>query len=193
MTHSVNLSKGGNVDLTKTNPGLTAVVVGLGWDPRTTDGVKFDLDASVVLCDASGKAPDGAHFVFYNNLVDPSGAVAHQGDNQTGDGDGDDEMVFVDFAKVPATIDKMVFIVSIDSAAERGQNFGQVGGAYIRVLNANDGAEIAKYDLQEDASANTSLIFGEVYRNGAEWKFRAVGEGYVNGLAGVISAFGLNG
>lgn len=193
MAHSVNLTKGGNVDLTKTNPGLSAVVVGLGWNPRTTDGVKFDLDASVVLCDAQGKAPDSSHFVFYNNLVDPSGAVAHQGDNQTGEGEGDDEMVFVDFAKVPATIERLVFIVSIDSATERSQNFGQVGGAYIRVLNAADSSEMAKYDLQEDASANTSLIFGEVYRHGPEWKFRAVGEGYIDGLAGVIAAFGLNG
>jgi tellurium resistance protein TerD len=189
---SVSLSKGGNVSLTKQAPGLTAALVGLGWDARTTSGADFDLDASALLVDAAGRVLSDQHFVFFNNLTSPDGSVEHTGDNLTGEGEGDDEAIKVDLARVPTDVDKIVFTVSIYDAESRRQSFGQVRNAYIRVVNQADSAEITRYDLSEDASTETAMIFGEVYRNGAEWKFRAVGQGYESGLAGIARDFGVN-
>ncbi|MFE3743739.1 TerD family protein [Streptomyces sp. NPDC059096] len=188
----VSLAKGGNVSLSKEAPGLTAVLVALGWDVRTTTGADHDLDASALLCDGSGKVVSDQHFVFYNNLKSPDGSVEHTGDNLTGEGDGDDETVKVDLSAVPADISKIVFPVSIHDAESRGQSFGQVRNAYIRVVNQAGGAELARYDLSEDASTETAMVFGELYRNGAEWKFRAIGQGYASGLAGIASDYGVN-
>ncbi|MCF3105708.1 TerD family protein [Streptomyces roseoverticillatus] len=189
---AVTLSKGGNVSLSKEAPGLTAVMVGLGWDVRTTTGADYDLDASALLCNASGKVVSDQHFVFFNNLRSPDGSVVHSGDNLTGGGDGDDEQIQVDLAAVPADIDKVVFPVSIYDAEQRSQNFGQVRNAFIRVVNQADGRELARYDLTEDASTETAMVFGELYRHGAEWKFRAVGQGYASGLRGIAQDFGVN-
>jgi tellurium resistance protein TerD len=188
----VTLTKGGNVSLTKQAPDLTAVLVGLGWDVRTTSGHAFDLDASALLVDASGRVLSDEHFVFFNNLRSPDGSVEHTGDNLTGEGEGDDEQVRVDLSVVPAEVDKVVFPVSIYDADSRGQSFGQVRNAFIRVVNAADNNELARYDLSEDASTETAMVFGEVYRSGAEWKFRAVGQGYATGLAGIARDFGVN-
>ncbi|WP_456575708.1 TerD family protein [Blastococcus sp. SYSU D00820] len=188
----VSLTKGGNVSLTKEAPGLRAVTVGLGWDARTTDGRPFDLDASAIGCGPDGKVSSDQHFVFFNNLRSPDGAIEHSGDNVTGEGAGDDEQIKVDLAGAPADLDRVVFPVSIYEAETRGQNFGQVRNAYIRVVNQADNAEIARYDLSEDASTETAMVFGELYRNGAEWKFRAVGQGYSSGLAGIARDFGVN-
>jgi tellurium resistance protein TerD len=189
---SVSLSKGGNVSLTKQAPGLTAALVGLGWDARTTSGSDFDLDASALLVDAGGRVLSDQHFVFFNNLTSPDGSVEHTGDNLTGEGEGDDEAIKVDLARVPAEVDKIVFTVSIYDAESRRQSFGQVRNAYIRVVNQADNVEITRYDLSEDASTETAMIFGEVYRSAAEWKFRAVGQGYESGLAGIARDFGVN-
>ena len=189
---SVNLTKGGNVSLTKAAPGLTAVVVGLGWDARTTDGKAFDLDASAIVCNADGKVLSDKHFVFFNNLTTPDGAVQHSGDNLTGEGAGDDEQVRINLAGLPAEAARVVFPVSIYEGDGAGQTFGQVRNAFIRVVNQADNAEIARYDLSEDASTETAMIFGELYRNGDEWKFRAVGQGYSAGLAGIARDFGVN-
>jgi tellurium resistance protein TerD len=188
----VSLSKGGNVSLTKEAPNLTAVVVGLGWDARTTTGADFDLDASALLTDTQGKVLSDQHFVFFNNLRSPDGSVEHTGDNLTGEGEGDDEVINVNLATVPADVAKIVFPVSIYDAEPRQQSFGQVRNAYIRVVNAADNTELARYDLTEDASTETAMIFGELYRNGAEWKFRAIGQGYASGLRGIAQDFGVN-
>ncbi|QDY78085.1 TerD family protein [Streptomyces qinzhouensis] len=188
----VSLSKGGNVSLTKEAPGLTAVVVGLGWDVRTTTGTDFDLDASALLIDGSGKVLSDQHFIFFNNLKSPEGAVEHTGDNLTGEGEGDDEQIKVDLAAVPANAEKIVFPVSIHEGESRNQSFGQVRNAFIRVINQAGGAELARYDLSEDASTETAMVFGELYRHGAEWKFRAVGQGYASGLRGIAQDFGVN-
>jgi len=189
---SVSLSKGGNVSLTKEAPGLTAVLVGLGWDARTTSGAGFDLDASALMVGAAGKILSDAHFVFFNNLTSPDGSVEHTGDNLTGEGEGDDEVIKVNLAAVPQEVDKVVVTVSIYDAETRSQSFGQVRNAYIRVINQADGAELTRYDLSEDASNETAMIFGELYRNAGEWKFRAVGQGYSTGLAGIARDFGVN-
>ncbi|MFE4635729.1 TerD family protein [Streptomyces sp. NPDC056773] len=188
----VSLSKGGNVSLTKAAPNLTAVIVGLGWDARTTTGVDFDLDASAILTNDQGKVASDANFVFFNNLKSPDGSVEHTGDNTTGEGDGDDEAIKVNLAGVPADVAKIVFPVSIYEAESRQQSFGQVRNAYIRVVNQADNAELARYDLSEDASTETAMVFGELYRNGAEWKFRAIGQGYASGLRGIAQDFGVN-
>jgi len=188
----VSLSKGGNVSLTKEAPGLTAVIVGLGWDVRTTTGTDFDFDASVLLLNTSGKVVSDQHFVFFNNLKSPDGSVEHTGDNLTGEGEGDDEAIKVDLAAVPADVDKIVFPVSIYDAENRQQSFGQVRNAFIRVVNQANRQEIARYDLSEDASTETAMVFGELYRNGAEWKFRAIGQGYASGLRGIAQDFGVN-
>ncbi|MBL1118304.1 TerD family protein [Streptomyces sp. 110] len=188
----VSLSKGGNVSLSKEAPGLSAVLVGLGWDVRTTTGTDYDLDASALLCDEAGKVASDRHFVFYNNLTSPDGSVEHTGDNLTGEGEGDDEAIKVNLAAVPAEIARIVFPVSIHDAESRDQNFGQVRNAFIRVVNQADNVELARYDLSEDAATETAMVFGELYRNGAEWKFRAVGQGYASGLAGIASDFGVN-
>lgn len=191
---AVSLSKGGNVSLTKeAGPqGLFRVSVGLGWDIRTTTGVDYDLDASALLVGANGRVLSDAHFVFYNNLTSPDGSVQHRGDNRTGEGDGDDESIDIDLSAVPATVDRVVFPVSIDAAAEKGQNFGQVSNAYIRVVNSDNDQELTRYDLSEDASSETAMVFGELYRRDAEWKFRAVGQGYVSGLVGIVRDYGVN-
>jgi len=188
---SVSLSKGGNVSLSKEAPGLTAVLVGLGWDVRTTTGNDFDLDASALMVGADGRILSDAHFIFFNNLTSPDGSVEHTGDNLTGEGEGDDEAIKVNLAGVPQEVDKIVITVSIYDAETRGQSFGQVRNAFIRVVNQANGQEITRYDLSEDASTETAMIFGEVYRNGAEWKFRAVGQGYASGLAGIARDFGV--
>ncbi|WP_438487176.1 TerD family protein [Streptomyces sp. S186] len=188
----VSLAKGGNVSLTKEAPGLTAVSVGLGWDVRTTTGADYDLDASALLCTDAGKVASDQHFVFYNNLTSPDGSVQHTGDNLTGEGEGDDETINIALNGVPAEITKIVFPVSIHEAHSRGQNFGQVRNAYIRVVNQEGGAELARYDLTEDASTETAMVFGELYRHNGEWKFRAVGQGYASGLAGIAADFGVN-
>ncbi|OIJ94680.1 chemical-damaging agent resistance protein C [Streptomyces sp. MUSC 14] len=188
----VSLAKGGNVSLSKEAPGLTAVEIGLGWDVRTTTGADYDLDASALLLNASGKVVSDQHFVFYNNLRSPDGSVEHTGDNLTGEGEGDDEVIKVNLAVVPVDVDRIVFPVSIHEADARGQSFGQVGNAYIRVVNQAGGQEIARYDLSEDASTETAMVFGELYRHGGEWKFRAVGQGYASGLRGIAADFGVN-
>ena len=188
----VSLSKGGNVSLTKEAPGLTAVLVGLGWDVRTTSGADFDLDASALMVDPNSKILGDSYFVFFNNLTSPDGSVQHMGDNLTGEGEGDDEVIKVNLAGVPAEVDKIVVAVSIYDADNRGQSFGQVRNAYVRVVNQADNAEIARYDLSEDASTETAMIFGEIYRNSGEWKFRAVGQGYSSGLSGIARDFGVN-
>jgi tellurium resistance protein TerD len=188
----VSLTKGGNVSLTKAAPGLTAVNVGLGWDVRTTTGADFDLDASALLLGADGKVLSDQHFVFFNNLKSPDGSVEHTGDNLTGEGEGDDEMIKVNLAGLAPEVDKVVFPVSIHDADARGQSFGQITNAFIRVVNAADNNELTRYDLTEDYSTETALVFGELYRNGAEWKFRAVGQGYASGLAGIAKDYGVN-
>ena len=189
---SISLSKGGNVSLTKEAPGLTAALVGLGWDARTTTGDDFDLDASALMVDTNSRIVSDAHFVFFNNLRSPDGSVEHTGDNLTGEGEGDDEAIKVNLAGVPAEVDKIVFAVSIYDAENRRQSFGQVRNAFIRVVNQADNAEITRYDLSEDASTETAMIFGELYRNSGEWKFRAVGQGYSTGLTGIARDFGVN-
>jgi tellurium resistance protein TerD len=188
----VSLSKGGNVNLSKEAPGLTSVVVGLGWDPRATDGQEFDLDASVFLLKADGKVRTDADFVFYNNKVGADGSVEHTGDNRSGQGEGDDEQVKVELAKVPAELTRLVFGVTIHDADSRKQNFGQVSNAFIRVVNAAGGAEIARYDLSEDSATETAMIFGELYRAGTEWKFKAIGQGFNGGLGPLASHHGVN-
>ncbi|WP_024793252.1 TerD family protein [Tomitella biformata] len=188
----VSLTKGGNVSLTKEAPGLTAVAVGLGWDLRVTTGEDFDLDASAIALGADKKAVSDQHFVFFNNLKSPDGAIEHTGDNTTGEGDGDDEIIKVNLAAVPANIDSIVFPVSIYDADARSQSFGQVRNAYIRVVNQADNSELARYDLSEDASTETAMVFGELYRNGSDWKFRAVGQGYASGLSGIARDFGVS-
>ncbi|WP_067568486.1 TerD family protein [Nocardia acidivorans] len=187
----VSLTKGGNVSLTKQAPNLTAVAVGLGWDLRTTTGTDFDLDASAIALGPEKKVVSNGHFVFFNNLKSPEGTIEHTGDNKTGEGEGDDEVINVDLVNTPATIDSIVFPVSIYEADTRAQSFGQVRNAYIRVVDRSNGTELARYDLSEDASTETAMVFGELYRNGAEWKFRATGQGYTSGLAGIAQDFGV--
>ncbi len=189
---AVSLKKGGNVSLSKEAPGLSAITVGLGWDPRATDGKEFDLDASAFTLKADGKVRADGDFIFYNNKTSSDGSVVHNGDNRTGEGTGDDETIDIDLNKVPADIDKVAIAVTIDEADTRGQSFGQVGGAFIRVINKDNGSEIARYDLSEDYSTETAVIFGEIYRNAGEWKFRAVGQGYAGGLAPLARNFGVN-
>jgi tellurium resistance protein TerD len=189
---AVNLSKGGNVSLSKEAPGLTEVVIGLGWDPRVTDGQEFDLDASVFIVGENEKVLSDAHFVFYNNANSPCGNVIHKGDNRSGAGEGDDEQVEVNLAGLGEDAKKMVFAVTIHDAEARKQSFGQVSNAYIRVLNKKDNTEIARFDLSEDASTETAMVFGEVYRHGADWKFKAVGQGFAGGLAPMATNFGVS-
>jgi tellurium resistance protein TerD len=187
----VTLAKGGNVSLSKAAPNLTQVMVGLGWDARSTTGAAFDLDASALLC-TGGRVMGDEWFVFYNQLQSPDGSVQHTGDNLTGEGEGDDESLIVNLPQVPPQCDKIVFPVSIHMADERGQTFGQVSNAFIRVVKQADGQELARYDLSEDAGTETAMIFGELYRYQGEWKFRAVGQGYASGLRGIALDFGVN-
>ena len=187
----VSLTKGGNVSLTKAAPGLKAVSVGLGWDVRSTTGDDFDLDASALGLDPNHRIVADDYFVFFNNTSSPDGSIVHQGDNLTGEGEGDDEVINVDLPAVPSTVDSIVFPVSIYDAESRGQSFGQVRNAFIRVVDQANGNELARYDLSEDASTETAMVFGELYRNGADWKFRAVGQGYASGLRGIAQDFGV--
>ena len=188
----VSLNKGGNISLSKEAPGLSRILIGLGWDVRTTDGKEFDLDASAFLLGPTGKVHSDADFIFYNQLKSSDGSVEHTGDNRTGAGDGDDEAIKVELTKVPAEIDKIAVAVTIHDAAARGQNFGMVSGAFIRVVNQDNNVEITRFDLSEDASTETAMIFGEVYRHGTDWKFRAVAQGYKSGLLGLCQQFGVN-
>ena len=188
---AVSLSKGGNVSLSKEAPGLTDILVGLGWDIRSTDGADFDLDASIFLIGENGKVRSDKDFIFYNNKKSEDGSVEHTGDNRTGEGDGDDEGVKIALNGVPADVKKIVVAVTIHEGPAGNQNFGQVQNAFIRVKNQAGGAEIARYDLSEDFSMETALIFGEIYRYNEEWKFKAVGSGYAGGLAKLCSDHGI--
>ncbi len=188
----VSLSKGGNVSLSKEAPGLTKIMIGLGWDTRSTDGADFDLDASVFMLNEQGKVRSDSDFIFYNNLKSSDGSVEHTGDNLTGEGEGDDEAVNVALNQVPTDVSKLAVAVTIHEAENRRQSFGMVSNAFMRVVNADNGTEIARYDLTEDASTETAMIFGEVYRHSGEWKFRAVGQGYNGGLGPLARNFGVN-
>ena len=189
---SVSLSKGGNVSLSKSDPSMKNVLVGLGWDVRTTDGQDFDLDASAFLLSETGKVRSDSDFIFYNNLKSADGSVAHTGDNRTGEGDGDDESLIIKLDMIPANVAKIVFVVTIHDAQMRRQSFGQVSGAFIRLVNNDSQLEVARYDLTEDASSETAMLFGELYRHNGEWKFRAVGQGYAGGLSSVCAQYGIN-
>ncbi|KEZ49040.1 MULTISPECIES: TerD family protein [Metabacillus] len=190
---AISLSKGQKIDLTKTNPGLTKVLVGLGWDTNKYDGGNdFDLDTSVFLLDENGKAASEADFIFYNNLVGGNGSVEHTGDNRTGEGSGDDEVIKVNLSQVPASISKIAFTITIHDAEARSQNFGQVSNAYVRILNEDSNSELIRYDLGEDFSIETAVVVGELYRHGAEWKFNAIGSGYQGGLGSLVKDYGLD-
>ncbi|QRO12350.1 TerD family protein [Moraxella osloensis] len=188
---AISLTKGGNVNLSKEAPNLTNIAVGLGWNPRATDGQAFDLDAVAFLVNESGKVRADTDFIFFNNLKSSDGSVEHTGDNRTGEGDGDDEVIKVDLTKVPADVSKVVFCAVIYDGQARNQNFGQVANAYIRIVNTQSGAEVARYDLSEDSSTETAMIFGELYKNNGEWKFRAVGQGFAGGLGPLAASYGV--
>lgn len=189
---AISLQKGGNVNLSKEAPGLTKMLVGLGWDARTTDGAPFDLDGAVFLLNASGKVRSDADFVFYNNLKSADGSVVHSGDNRTGAGEGDDESCTIDLSKVPADVDRIAVCVTIHEAETRKQNFGMVSKAFVRCVNLNGNIEIARYDLSEESSTETAMVFGEVYRAGIDWKFRAIGQGFKGGLGALAKNYGVN-
>lgn len=189
---AVTLSKGGNVSLAKADPTMKNVLIGLGWDNRSTDGQDFDLDASAFLLKSDGKVRSDVDFIFYNNLKSADGSVAHTGDNRTGEGDGDDESLIVKLDSIASDVDKIVFVVTIHDAQARRQSFGQIANAFIRLVNNDSKAEVARYDLSEDASTETAMLFGELYRHNGEWKFRAVGQGYAGGLASVCAQYGVN-
>lgn len=189
---AVSLTKGGNVSLTKEAPTMNIAMAGLGWDARVTDGAGFDLDASVFMVGEDGKVISDASFIFFNNKTSSCGSVNHMGDNRTGEGDGDDEQVKVELSKIPAEVKKLVFAVTIYDAEVRNQNFGMVSNSYMRVVNHDNGSEIARFDLSEDASTETAMIFGELYRHNAEWKFKAVGQGFAGGLSALASQHGVN-
>lgn len=188
---AITLQKGGNLSLSKTDPTLKHMLIGLGWDERTTDGAEFDLDASAFLLTAQGKVRSDADFIYYNQLRSADGAVEHTGDNLTGDGEGDDEVIKVDLSKIPAGVEKIAITVTIHDAVSRKQNFGQVANAFIRVVNENSGTEIVRYDLAEDHSTETAMVFGELYNHNGEWKFRAVGQGFEGGLAALCKQYGI--
>jgi tellurium resistance protein TerD len=189
---AISLQKGGNVNLSKEAPGLNKMIVGLGWDTRATDGAAFDLDGAIFLLNAAGKVRSDADFVFYNNLKSTDGSIVHSGDNTTGAGEGDDETVTIDLTGVPADVDKIAICVTIHDAETRKQNFGQVSKAFVRCVNATGNAEIARYDLSEDGSTEAAMVFGEVYRAGTDWKFRAIGQGFKGGLGPLAKNYGVN-
>ena len=189
---SLSLSKGQNISLTKTAPGLTLALAGLGWDPRATDGAEFDLDASIFMLDMTGKVRSDADFIFYGQLKSACGAIKHTGDNRDGEGDGDDESIQIDLSKVPEQVEKLVITVTIHDAELRRQNFGQVANAFVRIADEKTGTEIVRYDLSEDYSVETAMVFGEIYRHSGEWKFRAVGQGYSGGLQAMCKQYGVN-
>lgn len=189
---AVNLQKGGNTTLTSSNPGLKNIIVGLGWDGRATAGDDFDLDASAFMLNESGKVRRDDDFIFYNNATSQCGAVKHLGDNLTGAGDGDDEQVEIDLSKIQSDVKKVAVCVSIHEAVSRRQNFGMVQNAFIRVIDASSNEELARFDLSEDFSIETSVVFGEIYRHNEEWKFKAVGQGFSGGIENLLSNFGIN-
>ena len=188
---AVTLSKGQNVSLSKTDPLLKHILIGLGWDARSSDGQDFDLDASVFMTADNGKVPSDDYFVFYNQLKSPCGSVQHTGDNLTGDGDGDDESVIVELEKVPTNIKSLFITVTIHDAEMRRQNFGQVSNAFVRLVNHETGQEVLRFDLSEDYSTETAMVFGEVYRHNGDWKFRAIGQGYTGGLLALCNQYGV--
>ena len=189
----ITLAKGQKVSLTKGNPGLKNILIGLGWDTNKYDGgFDFDLDTAAFLTDENGKVTNDLDFVFYNNLKHSSGSVEHLGDNRTGEGDGDDEQILVDLSKLPSNINKVAFTVTIHEALERRQNFGQVSNSYIRVLNKDTNEELIKYELGEDFSIETAVVVAEIYRHNGEWKFNALGSGFEGGLAALCKNFGIN-
>jgi tellurium resistance protein TerD len=189
---AISLQKGGNLSLSKTDPGLKTLLAGLGWDARVTDGAAFDLDASLFMIKEDGKVRSDADFIFYNQKTDALNSVTHLGDNTTGAGDGDDEQAEIVLDKVPAEIQKVIFAVTIHDAEARKQNFGMVQNAFIRVVNKDSNTELARFDLSEDFSTETAVIFGEVYRHSGEWKFKAVGQGFAGGLGALARAHGVN-
>ena len=190
---AIQLSKGQRIDLTKTNPALKNIVIGLGWDVKNFDGgEEFDLDASAFLLNAQGKCRKDTDFIFYNNLKSPEGSVEHTGDNRTGEGDGDDEQIKVHLDKVPTDVERIAITVTIHDAETRRQNFGQVTNAFVRLVDEDLGKEILRFDLGEDFSIETAVVFCELYKSGREWKFNAVGSGYQGGLAALVNAYGLN-
>ena len=189
---AVSLSKGQNVSLSKTDPSLKHILIGLGWDARSSDGQDFDLDASVFMTAESGRVPSDDYFVFYNQLKSPCGSVQHTGDNLTGDGDGDDESVIVELEKVPTNIQSLFITVTIHDAEMRRQNFGQVSNAFVRLVNHETGQEVLRFDLSEDYSTETAMVFGEVYRHNGDWKFRAIGQGYAGGLLALCNQYGVS-
>lgn len=188
---AISLSKGGRISLSKEAPDLKKVHVGLGWDPRVTDGSDFDLDAAAFMLTNTGQVRSDADFIFYNQLRSSCGSVEHTGDNLTGAGEGDDEVLIIDISKVPSDVEKVAFTVTIHEAEQRRQNFGQVQNAFIRLVNAENDLEVARYDLTEDYSTETAMIFGEIYRHGNEWKFAAVGQGYTGGLKAMCQQYGV--
>ncbi len=188
---AISLAKGGNLSLSKSDPNLVRILIGLGWDERATDGQDFDLDASAFLLNSSGKVRGDHDFIFYNQLKSADGAVEHTGDNRSGQGDGDDESILVDLSKVASDVDKIAITVTIHDGGSRNQNFGQVANAFIRVVNQDTGLEIVRFDLAEDYSTETAMVFGEVYRHNGEWKFRAVGQGYTGGLQAMCQQYGI--
>lgn len=190
---AIQLKKGQKIDLTKGNPGLKHIRLGLGWDTNMFDGGDdFDLDVSLFMVGKSGKVEQDEDFIFYNNLKHPSEAVEHLGDNRTGDGDGDDEEILVDFSKMPDRIEKIAVTVTIYEAKERRQNFGQVNNSYVRVVNSDNEEELLRYDLGEEFSIETAIAVCEIYRHNGEWKFSAVGSGFEGGLEALCRSYGLN-
>lgn len=188
---ALSLSKGQNISLSKEAPGLTRVLVGLGWDERATDGQDFDLDASIFMLNERGKCRSDADFIFYNQMKSTCGSVEHTGDNRTGEGDGDDETIKVDLSKLPADVQTLAVTVTIHDYQARNQSFGQIANAFIRIVNEDNDAEVVRYDLSEDYSTETAMVFGELYRHNGEWKFRAVGQGYSGGLGAMAAQYGL--
>lgn len=189
----VSLNKGQKVSLTKENPGLANVVVGLGWDTNQFDnGGEFDLDTAAFMLGDNGRCPTEKEFIFFGNLNHPSGSVSHLGDNKTGEGDGDDEQIRINLTSIPANISRIAFTVTIYEAEERRQNFGQVNNAFIRIYNENNGEELLRYDLGEDFSIETAVVFGELYKHNGEWKFNAIGGGYQGGLAALCANYGID-
>ncbi len=189
---AINLSKGQKVDLTKGNPGLKKIMVGLGWDVNAFDsGFDFDLDAAAFMLGDNGKGPSEKEFIFYGNLTHQSEAVKHMGDNLTGEGDGDDEQIQIDLSKIPSNVSKIAFTVTIYDAEIRKQNFGQVSNSFIRIVDETTGSEIIRYDLGEDFSIETAVVVGELYKNKGEWKFNAIGSGFQGGLAALCGHYGI--
>lgn len=189
---AISLQKGGNVNLSKEAPSMQAMTIGLGWNARATDGAGFDLDACAFMLQETGKVSSDAGFIFYNQKNSACGGVAHQGDNLTGEGDGDDEVIKIDLSKLAGDVQKVAFAVTIHEADSRRQNFGMVSNAYIRIVDAGNNKEVARYDLSEDASIETAMVFGELYRNNGEWKFKAIGQGFQGGLQPLARNFGVN-